>query len=91
MIGVGKEIVVYKKERLSWHYVVFVAVVAKKLAMLGLKIYHLEKSLPGVPESVVKNSRIYGKIFKKSQIIGRWEERLVVINDLGIYSYKRFN
>lgn len=58
---------------------------------MGLKFYSLEKNVPGVPESVIKNCLIYGKIFKKSQILGRWEERLIVINQMGIYSYKRFN
>jgi hypothetical protein len=48
--------------------------------MMGHKFYPLEKSVPGVPESIIKNSLIYGKIFKKSQILGRWEERLIVIN-----------
>jgi hypothetical protein len=40
--------------------------------MMGLKFYSLEKNVPGVPESVIKNCLIYGKIFKKSQILGRW-------------------
>jgi hypothetical protein len=28
--------------------------------------------IPGIPESLIKNSYIYGKIFKKSQILGKW-------------------
>ena len=91
MVSVSKELVGFKKERLPLHYIVFASIISCKLEMMGHKFYPLEKSVPGVPESIIKNSLIYGKIFKKSQILGRWEERLIVVNEMGLYSYKRFN
>lgn len=34
---------------------------------------------------------IFGKLNKKSQVIGKWEERFIVINKEGLFSYKKFN
>lgn len=74
------------------HYYIFSSILQQKLINMGLKLQKVGSSdVPGVPETIVKNSYIYGKIFKKSQILGKWEERLIVINKEGIYSYKRFN
>ena len=44
-----------------------------------------------MPESLVAGSLIYGKINKKSQVLGNWEERFILINKEGIFSYKKFN
>lgn len=73
MIAAPKDFENFKKEKLPIHYIVFASIITKKLTQMGLKFYQLEKSVPGVPESIIKNSLIYGKIFKKSQILGRWE------------------
>ena len=72
MVSVSKELMGFKKERLPLHYIVFASIISRKLEMMGHKFYPLEKSVPGVPESIIRNSWIYGKIFKKSQILGRW-------------------
>jgi hypothetical protein len=48
---------------------------------MGKKLYKCSSpNVPGIPETLVKNSYNFGKIFKKSQILGKWEERLIVIN-----------
>jgi hypothetical protein len=40
---------------------------------------------------MINNSFIHGRLNKKSQVLGKWEERFIVINREGIYSYKKFN
>jgi hypothetical protein len=40
---------------------------------------------------MINNSFIYGRLNKKSQVLGKWEERFIVINKEGIYSYKKFH
>ena len=44
-----------------------------------------------MPETLVYGAYIYGKLNKKSQVLGKWGERFIVINKEGLYSYKRFN
>jgi hypothetical protein len=59
---------------------------------MGSKLYKCSPAnVPGIPETLIKNSYNFGKIFKKSQILRKWEERLIVVNREGIYSYKKFN
>jgi hypothetical protein len=59
---------------------------------MGKKLFKCQcPSLPGIPESLSKNSYNFGKIYKKSSLFGIWEERLIVINKEGIYAYKKFN
>ena len=59
---------------------------------MGYKLFKCQPpSLPGIPETLIKNSFYFGRLCKKSSILGRWEERLVVINKDGIFGYKRFN
>ena len=60
------------------------------MAGFTLKNRTIEK-IPGLPETLIKNAFIYGKIYKKSQVLGKWDERFVVINKDGIFSYKSFN
>jgi hypothetical protein len=52
---------------------------------------NIQEKIPGLPEEIVAGSFIYGKIGKKSQVLGNWEERLVVINKEGIFSYRKYN
>lgn len=74
------------------NYFIFAFVIQQKLINMGKKLYKCSgPNVPGIPETLVKNSYNYGKIFKKSQILGKWEERLIVINRDGIFSYKKFN
>ncbi len=44
-----------------------------------------------VLKSTTEDSFIYGNILKKSQVLGNWETRFVVIKKDGIYSYKDCN
>lgn len=77
---------------LPLNYYIFAFVIQQKLLNMGKKLFKCQPpNLPGIPEALAKNSYNYGKIYKKSQILGRWEERLIVINREGIYSYKKFN
>jgi hypothetical protein len=77
---------------LPLNYFIFAFVIQQKLTNMDKKLFKCQPaSLPGVPEGLVKNSYYYGKICKKSSILGRWEERLVVVNKDGIYGYKKFN
>lgn len=43
----------------------------------------------GLPEQILKNSFIHGKIFKKSRLISRWSEVLAVINKDGLHYFKK--
>ena len=80
------------KRELPAFYYILAFVVQQKLTNMGHKLFKCQQSsLPGIPEGLVKNSYIFGSILKKSSILGRWEERLVVINQEGIYGYKKFN
>lgn len=45
----------------------------------------------GLPEQIIKNSYIFGKIVKKSRMISRWSEVLAVINKDGLSYYKKPN
>jgi hypothetical protein len=39
----------------------------------GIKLREVkEEKVVGAPESITNNSHIYGKIFKKSQLFGKW-------------------
>ena len=38
--------------------------------------------------SITFNSWIYGNIYKKSQIMGKWVKRFIVVKHNGIFSYK---
>lgn len=77
---------------LPTYYYILAFVIQQKLTNMNHKLYKCQSSsLPGIPEALVKNSYIFGQLLKKSSILGRWEERLVVINKEGIYGYKKFN
>ena len=77
---------------MPFDYFILAFVIHHKLINMGHKLLKCQTpSLSGTPESLTKNSFIFGKIGKKSSILGRWEERLVVVNKEGIYGYKMFN
>ena len=74
------------------HYFVFAWVVQQKLTNMGHKLRKCSApSLPGIPASLTNGSFIYGRVSKKSRVLGKWEERVVVVNQDGIWGYKRFN
>lgn len=77
---------------LPMHFYIFAKILCEKLALMGIdaKEPNIQQP-PGIPEAIIVNSSIYGKILKKSQMLGKWEERFIVINKEGIYSYKKFN
>lgn len=73
-------------------YYIFGHIILEKLLSLGFKPReNKQEQIPGVPEAIINNSMISGKINKKSQVLGKWEERFIVINKDGIFSYKKFN
>ena len=75
LLGIQAKNLVLSKNatKMSLHYIVFATIISKKLEMMGIKSYLPDKNLPGIPESLLMGSFIHGKIFKKSQILGRWE------------------
>lgn len=66
---------------LPLNYYLFAFIIQQKMGNMGRKLHPCTApSLPGIPETLTKNSFNFGKIYKKSQILGKWEERLVVVN-----------
>lgn len=54
-------------------FYIFTKLICAKLVLMGKKpLKHLELSSSGVSEVAIKNSMIYGKVLKKSRVIGRW-------------------
>ena len=77
---------------LSPHYFIFAKLMQEHLLTHGLKLKEFaHEKIPGVPENLITNAYIYGKLNKKSQVLGKWEERFIVINKEGLFSYKKFN
>ena len=73
-------------------YYIFAKIIQNRLRAFGilLKENFLEKT-PGIPERMISKAKKYGKLYKKSQVLGNWEERFIVLNKDGIFSYKKFN
>ena len=42
-----------------------------------------------VPQSIVEKAILFGKVLKKSQVLGKWEERFITIDKEGLHSYKK--
>jgi hypothetical protein len=58
---------------LPLHYFIFANLLQNKLVNMGKKLIKVqEPNIPGVPQIIAASSLIYGKIFKKSQILGKW-------------------
>jgi len=40
---------------------------------MGRKLFKcINPTMPGIPETLIKNSYNFGRIYKKSQILGKW-------------------
>jgi hypothetical protein len=58
--------------------------------MMGRKLTpYAAQSIPNVPEFILKNNDIYGKLLKKSKVFGKFDERFVIINKEGLFLYKK--
>lgn len=58
---------------LPLNYYIFAFVIQQKLINMGKKLYKCQApTLPGIPESLSKNSYNFGKLFKKSSVFGIW-------------------
>lgn len=58
---------------------------------MGKKLSKIVAKPQGFPQTFIKNSFIYGKILKKSRIIGKWNEIFAVINKEGLFYSKKLN
>ena len=73
-------------------YLTFAKIIKERLAVAGFSLKDKpQETSPGVPDNLIKSAYIFGKIYKKSQVLGKWQERFVVINRDGLFSYKGFN
>lgn len=70
-------------------YHIFAKLISKKLSRE--KISSTWQKSEHMLKSATDDSYIYGNILKKSQVLGNWETRFVVIKKDGIYSYKDCN
>lgn len=58
---------------LPLNYYIFAYIVQQKLINMGKKLFKCHSpTLPGIPESLSKNSFNFGKIYKKSSLFGIW-------------------
>ena len=58
--------------------------------MFGVKLTdNIDEKIAGLPESITSKAFKVGRILKKSQVWGKWEERLIIINEKGLFSYKK--
>ena len=81
-----------KKMNLPLHYYTMGKLIENRLSGFGVKVMDcLQENIPGIPEFVIANCRRYGRLYKKSQVLGKWDERLIVIKNDGLYSYKSWN
>lgn len=54
-------------------YYIFAYIVQQKLINMGKKLFKCQNpTLPGIPQSLSKNSYNFGKIYKKSSLFGIW-------------------
>lgn len=74
-------------------FTIFAKIISLKLSLMGRKpLSHGDHNKThGLPEQVIKNSYIFGKLTKKSRVISRWSDVLVVINKEGLYYSKKPN
>jgi len=71
-------------------FYIFATIINTKLNLMGRKSVHQsELKSQAIPEMIIKNSYIYGKLLKKSRVISRWSDIFVVINKEGLYYYKK--
>ena len=77
---------------LPLHYYVFAKMIQEKLILSNIKLEeNIDEKISGLPEAIVGKAHKYGKMLKKSQYLGKWEERLIIIDDKGLFSYKKAN
>lgn len=61
------------KLELPANYHVFAKLVEEKVLSQGIKLKPCGfDKVPGTPEALVSNAYMHGKLFKKSQVIGKW-------------------
>lgn len=58
---------------------------------MGKKMTKFVSKPQGFPQTFIKNSFVYGKILKKSRLIGKWNEINAVINKEGLFYSKKLN
>ena len=79
-----------KKFDMPLHYYIFARLVQEKLILSNIKLEeNLDEKIPGLSEVMVGKAHKYGKLLKKSQYLGKWEERLIIIDEKGLFSYKK--
>lgn len=71
-------------------FLIFAATIQRKLSLMGRKPNaHPDFKSHGMPESLLKDSMIQGRLLKKSRVISRWTEVAVVINKQGLFYFKK--
>jgi hypothetical protein len=68
-------------------YCLFAKLIDKKVQLLG-HFPQEEDKIESINSLATNDSYIYGNIMKRSQTIGKWEQRFVVIKKNGIFSYR---
>lgn len=68
-------------------FCIFAKVIEKKVAEAKIALNEEWQKSEHIESKVTEDSFIYGNIYKKSQILGNWESRFIVIKTDGIYSY----
>ena len=54
-------------------FYIFAKIIKSKLVLMGKKpLQFFDSSYQGIPESILKNSLVFGRILKKSRVLGRW-------------------
>ena len=78
---------VKKTKNLPLPYLIFALIVERKIVSNNIKKMKWEKSYHIEP-TVVLDSYIFGKIYKRSKYLKEWNQRYIVIKKEGLFSYQ---